>query len=101
MARGKLFPGPLLRELRIPFADDVERRAVGAEYGVEALRLLGWVARVGVAHLPIVMLGLGLAAPSPEVASRKEAAALAGVVDEAEDVVVEVVAYGSRGFEAE
>ena len=53
------------------FTDHSQRGAVGSEDAVQTLCLLGGVVGIGVAHLPLLMLRNGEAAPTPEVATSK------------------------------
>ncbi len=89
---GRLHPLYLL-------TDDSQRSGVGHEDAVQALRLLGGVVGIVVAHLPLLVLRLGKSTPAPEVAA-SEVSTLFGIVgNEREDILVVAVAPVRRGVE--
>lgn len=75
-------------------ADDLDGGGVGGEDGIEALGFLCGVTSIGIAYLPLLMGGIGLAAPAPEVTAGKIAAGEGVLGHKTENVAVVGIADG-------
>ena len=68
--------------------DNVKCSGVCSEDGVQALRLLCRVVGIGVAHLPLLVLGLCETAPTPEVTTGELTTTLGIVGNEGEHIFI-------------